>query len=129
MDPSQKESKDPLVKLAGKKSENEKKVREAVAAAVDRTSSAFREWEEDLQQREAELNQKREELEQERETFEKEVQATRATLERDRRRMQADTERAREDFEEERRRMVAEHISVSDIIGLNMGGEKTVQVK
>lgn len=126
MDPSQK---DPAHKLGGSKSDNEKRVREVVSAAVDRASAAFREWEEDLQQREVELKGKWEELEQDRANFEQEVQSMRASLERDRRRMQADIEQAREDLDQERRRMVSEHISASDIIGLNMGGEKTVQVK
>lgn len=129
MDPSQKDSTIAVSKYGGKKEDNEKRVREVVAAAVDRTSAAFREWEEDLQQREGDLRNKAEELQQEHANFEREVQATRASLERDRRRMQADVEHARESFDEERRRMVAEHIAETDIIGLNMGGEKTVQVK
>lgn len=121
---------DRLPKLgANPSSENEQRVKEAVAATMETAAAAFRDWEEDLQRREAKLAASREELEQDRATFEQEVQDIRSNLERERRNLQADAERAREDFEEERRRMVSDHILPSDIIGLNMGGEKTVQVK
>lgn len=131
MDPSQRDpEKELLLKPVTQKiSEHEKKVREAVSDAVERTSATFREWEEGLQRREAEISRKQEELQQDRLKFEAAVNATRLANDQERKNLLMDVERAREAFEEDRRRMMSDHIDASDIVGLNMGGEKTVQVK
>lgn len=109
--------------------ENEARAREAMAAAVDRTSAVFREWEEDLQRRELELKKDRHVLQCERAEFEEEAESLRSRVESERQKIQEDAEYVRNELEQERCRMVSEHVSHLDIIGLNMGGEKTVQVK
>lgn len=81
---------------------------------VDGTYAALITWQEEIQKQQMLFQQGREELEKERQELEKERQ---------------ELAQARADFELERQRMVAEHVSPTDVIGINMGGEKVVQVK
>lgn len=75
--------------------------------AVEGTYDALAQWEQRLQEQQEHLRSCYEGLEME----------------------HAELERARANFESEQQRMVAEHVTPADVIGINMGGERVVQVK
>lgn len=97
--------------------------------AVDGALAALREWELELQERERDLELSRKKLQEERLEVMATAERARKEAADETEALRAQLSRERADFDDERRRVHSDHAAPEDIISINMGGERTVQVK
>jgi len=96
--------------------------KKAMHLALDNTVSVLQKWQDELVEREHEL-------EQDRMNFDAEMALRKSELEQSYTAKFAELEDKTSRLEDEKNRMLGDQLSGADIISINMGGEKTVQVK